>query len=107
MIETCREMGLSAPTWAVDEDGITLTLHSRASIEAPELNLNKRQNRLLTELNPGNAITMRDYLKRFAGNVGDRQARRDLKELEAADLLKLIGKGRAAHYERTARNWKE
>ena len=107
MIETCREMGLPAPTWAVDEDGITLTLHSRASIEAPELNLNKRQIRLLTELNPGNAITMRDYLKRFAGDVGDRQARRDLKELEAADLLKLIGKGRAAHYERTARSWKE
>ena len=107
MIETCREMGLPAPTWAVDEDGITLTLHSRASIEAPGLNLNKRQNRLLTELSPGNAITLSDYLKRFAGDVGDRQARRDLKELEAADLLKLVGKGRAAHYERTARNWKE
>ena len=99
-------MGLPVPIWAMDEDGITLTLYSRASIEAPELNLNKRQNRLLTELNPGKAITLSDYLKRFAGDVGDRQARRDLKELEAADL-KLIGKGRAAHYERTSRNWKE
>ena len=99
--------GLPAPAWAVDEDGITLTLHSRASIGAPELNLNKRQNRLLTELNPGSSITLSDYLKRFADEVGDRQARRDLKELEAKDLLNLVGKGRAAHYERTARNWKE
>ena len=98
---------LPAPVWAVDEDGITLTLHGRASIGAPELNLNKRQNRLLTELNPGSSITLSDYLKRFADEVGDRQARRDLKELEAKDLLNLVGKGRAAHYERTARNWKE
>lgn len=107
MIETCREMGLPAPTWAVDGDGITLTLYSRASIEAPEVNLNKRQNRLLTELKPGDVITLGGYLERFAGDVGDRQARRDLKELESADLLRLVGKGRAAHYERTSRNWKE
>jgi ATP-dependent DNA helicase RecG len=97
MIETCREMGLPAPAWAVDEDGITLTLHSRASIEAPELNLNKRQNRLLAELNPGSSITLSDYLKRFADDVGDRQARRDLKELEGMnpDIIRTFSLQRA------------
>lgn len=106
MIQTCREMGLPAPTWAVDEDGITLTLYSRASIKAPEQHLNERQNRLLADLKPGDSITLRDYLQHFAGDVGDRQARRDLKELETADLLRIEGKGKAAHYVRTQRAWR-
>lgn len=107
MIQTCRDLGLQAPTWAVDEDGITLTLYNRASIQATRLHLSERQNRLLAELNPDDTITLRDYLQRFAAEVGDRQARRDLKELEEADFLKLVGKGRAAHYERTQRVWRE
>lgn len=106
MIQTCREMGLPAPTWAVDQDGITLTLYSRASSKAPDQYLNERQNRLLAELSPDDSITLRDYLQRFAVAVGDRQARRDLKELETADLLKQEGKGKAAHYVRTQRTLK-
>ena len=33
LIAACREAGLPTPTWEVGGDGVTLTLHSRASGE--------------------------------------------------------------------------
>lgn len=103
MIEDCRQAGLPAPTWRVDVDGITLTLYSRSSREAPAADLNKRQLRLLETLRVGDTIRLRDYVERFAEEVTDRQAQRDLVELRDADLLRLQGRGRAAHYIRTKR----
>jgi ATP-dependent DNA helicase RecG len=103
MIEDCREAGLPAPTWSVDEDGITLTLYSQASPEAPGARLTERQRRLLESMTEGDTIRLRDYVERFADEITERQALRDLVELRDADLLRLEGRGRAAHYVRTKR----
>jgi ATP-dependent DNA helicase RecG len=103
MIDDCREAGLPAPRWRVDEDGITLTLYSHGSPEAPALRLNERQNRLMKVLNPGDTIRLREYVERYAQDVTERQALRELVELRDAALLNLVGRGRAAHYVRTNR----
>lgn len=105
MIEDCREAGLPAPTWSVDKDGITLTLYSQASPEAPAARLTERQHRLLDSMAEGDTIRLREYVERFAEEVTERQALRDLMTLRDADLLRLEGRGRAAHYVRTKRRF--
>lgn len=102
MIQTCREEGLPAPQWRVD-DGVTLTLFSRASRFAPEVNLNDRQRDLLVELSAGEDITVRTYHIHFAQDVSERQARRDFQMLVDADLLRREGRGPTTHYVRTDR----
>lgn len=103
IIEACRDAGLPTPTWKADGDGITLTLHSLASEVAPALRLSERQISLLDSMHEGEVIRLAEYIERFAGKVSQRQAQRDLRELQSADLLRLEGKGRAAHYVRTKR----
>lgn len=103
VIESCRDAGLPSPTWKADEDGVTLTLHSLASQEAPASRLSERQLALLKSLAAGDVVRLAEYVERFAGKVSQRQAQRDLRELQSADLLRLEGKGRVAHYIRTKR----
>jgi ATP-dependent DNA helicase RecG len=103
MIQTCREEGLPAPQWRVDNDGITLTLFSRASRFAPEVNLNDRQRNLLAELSNGDQITVKSYHIGFAQDIGERQARRDLQMLADADLLRREGRRSTTRYVRTNR----
>lgn len=107
MIEECRGAGLPAPTWRVDEDGITLTLYSHGSPNAPASRLSERQLRLMKSLQQGDTIRLREYVERFAHDVTQRQALRELVELRDADLLRLEGRGRAAHYVRTQRRLRE
>ena len=64
----------------------------------------QKKKQILNEfLKAGDRIQLRAYVERFAGEVSERQAQRDLKELQEADLLRLEGKGRGAHYVRTKR----
>lgn len=105
IISACREAGLPSPSWSVDADGVTLTLYSQASQEAPATRLNTRQKNLLSSMEAGEQLSLREYIARFAKEVSDRQARRDLKQLIEADLLRIEGKGRAATYRRTQRTW--
>lgn len=105
MIEQCREADIPAPTWRVDENGITLTLFNRASQSAPITDLNDRQVRLIQTIQPGNKIALREYVHEYADEVSERQAQRDLKELMEADLLRLQGRGRSAVYVRTDRQF--
>lgn len=105
MIEACRDAGIPSPTWKIDPDGITLTLYNRSSQHAPAARLTPRQEELLRTMEPGQEIRLREYLEKFAHEVTDRQARRDLKDLESADFLRLQGKGPSAHYVRTQRKW--
>jgi ATP-dependent DNA helicase RecG len=103
IIEACRTAGIPAPKWSVDSDGITLALYNRASKEAPQERLNDRQKRLIQTLQPGQTISASEYTTRFAEDVVERQARRDLRELEDADLMWREGKGKATLYVRTER----
>jgi ATP-dependent DNA helicase RecG len=106
IIEACRTASIPAPRWKVDDAGITLVLFSRASNHAPDAKLNERQVLLLETLVPEQKISSAEYAERFAKGVVQRQARRDLIELEDADLLRREGKGKATVYMRTQREWK-
>ncbi len=106
ILEACREAGLPLAAWSADEDGITLTIYNHASDESPQQRWDNRQKKLMGSLKPGEAIAPGDYLERFATGIGDRQARRDLGELENAGFLRREGKGKATVYVRTQRAWK-
>lgn len=58
---------------------------------------------LLEALTEGEEIRPGHYKDRFAEGVSERQARRDLKELEEANLLQQVGAGRTTRYRRTVR----
>ena len=66
--------------------------------------LNDRQRGLLHDLAPDTAIRIREFVDRYASDVTDRQARRDLADLEAAGLLRREGSGPATVYYRTEKS---
>lgn len=57
-------------------------------------------------MHTGDQIRPGEYRQRFAADVSDRQARRNLVELEEAGLLLRVGKGAGTLYQRTDRTWK-
>jgi ATP-dependent DNA helicase RecG len=106
IINACRELDLPSPKWLDRATGVTLILYGRAGLEAARLIANFRQQALLAQLNSGNQIRPGEYHQQFATDVSERQARRDLKELEDAGFLARIGRGATTVYQRTARTWK-
>lgn len=103
IINACMDHNLPTPKWADRPTGVTLTIFGRDGIEAEPFTANPRQQALLAQVQPGNEIRPGEYHKRFATNVTDRQARRDLVELEEAGLLLRNGKGAGTVYQRTNR----
>lgn len=101
IVEACKKHGLPAPAWKDAADGVTLTLH--AAKEGAKPNTNDRQQALLQAMAAGNVIRPSEYRKRFAQGVSERQARRDLTELENLGLLEKVGAGAASAYRRTNR----
>ena len=85
--------------------GVTLTIFGRTGHEAELLSPNPRQQTLLAQLNAGDQIRPGEYHRQFALEVSDRQARRDLVELEEAGLLRRLVKGASTTYQRTDRTW--
>lgn len=107
IMNVCRERGLRGPSWRDDRTGVTLTLYSRGDSKGYEGVLNPRQVAFLGKLAGGAEIRPSEYRERFAEGVTERQARRDLTELEEANLLERIGAGAATRYRRTEHTWKE
>jgi ATP-dependent DNA helicase RecG len=105
IINACRDYGLPSPKWADRPTGVTLTIFGRTDHEAAELMANSRQQALLAQMNAGDPIRPSEYHQRFAADVSDRQARRDLVELEEAGLLLRVGRGAGTLYQRTERAW--
>ena len=103
IIDACKEYGLAAPRWQDATSGVTLTLFSDKMGDVVEAALNERQNALLQTLEPGTEIKLADYRAQFAGEVSERQARRDLKELVEMAFLTSLGAGAGARYKRTNR----
>ena len=81
--------------------GVRLTLYSATASEGLAIELNERQQALLNALAQGKRIVTREFLERFGAGVSERQARRDLRELEDAGYMKRIGAGPTTAYERT------
>ena len=103
IINACQAHSLPAPRWVDRATGVTLTIFGRTGHEADLLSPNARQQSLLAQLRTGEQIRPGGYHQRFAPDVSDRQARRDLVELEEAGLLLRIGKGAGTVYQRTDR----
>lgn len=105
IINSCRNYGLPSPKWADRPTGVTLTIYGRTGYKTAELMVNPRQRALLAWINTGDSIRPSEYHQRFAADVSDRQARRDLVELEEVGLVLRVGKGASTLYQRTERIW--
>jgi len=103
ILNACKDYGLPGPKWLDKPSGVTLILYSSRLSADHEISLNKRQQIFMENFAPGSEITPAEYRERFASDVSERQARRDLKELE--DLLLIVRKGGGARsrYQRTNR----
>lgn len=106
IVNLCREHGLKSPSWRDDSTGVTLTLFARIGGQATAGALNPRQAALLDRIKPGEEIRPGDYQRQYAKAVTERQARRDLTELEDANLLERVGAGATTRYRRTERDRK-
>ena len=106
IINACREYGLPTPKWQDTPAGVTLTLYSDKMGHAVEVVLNDRQKALMNSLQSETALKLADYRDQFAGEVSERQARRDLKELVENGFLVAPGRGAGAKYKRTNQPWK-
>ena len=106
IINACQEHGLRTPKWQDVPTGVTLTMYSDKMGHTAEVALNERQKALMNSLLPDTSLKLADYRAQFAGEVSERQARRDLKELAENGFLAALGRGAGAKYKRTNRPWK-
>ena len=81
--------------------GVTLTLFAGTQ---PKEHLNLRQRKLMSEMHKDSFIKSSEYCEKMA--VSERQARRDLMELEQSGFLTREGEGPATVFRRTAAVWK-
>ncbi len=105
IVNLCREHGLRTPSWKDDTTGVTLTFYARTKLGGTQGAFNVRQIALLSKLKPGEEIRPSEYRKKFAEKMNERQARRDLKQLEDSNMLERVGSGAAARFRRTTREW--
>lgn len=99
IVVACEELGARPPRWSDNEAGVTLTIYSTEAVAGA--GLSPRQAQLMERLRPGDSLRLRDYVEQQ--HVSERQARRDLVELEAAGFLTRSGQARATTYQRTER----
>lgn len=102
LAEACKEIGARPPEWTQVHGGVLLTLHAALGKEQARRELlNARQRAYLDAVAVGEMITLADYRERFARNLTDRQARRDLGELETYRFVQREGIGRSTVYRRS------
>lgn len=98
--EACKQIGAPAPVWIEDQGGVTLVLYAAVAPSEVATPLSDRQRAFLNEVRPGDAVSLADYTKRFASDISDRQARRELAELESRRFVKKEGLSVATVYRR-------
>jgi ATP-dependent DNA helicase RecG len=92
-----RLQGLPEPEWKAMGGGIVVVLRWRK----PQVEINERQRRLLKVLGSGEMVNITKYMKEYAKDVKERQARSDLRELVDLGYLQVRGRGRSTEYVRT------
>ena len=94
-------MGMKLPEWRNGASRVRLTLYAATGHADAVIKPNERQEAFLKALSVGDRIGTREFLKRFGAGISERQARRDLGELEDAGFLERVGAGPTTAYERT------
>jgi len=95
MIEECKRLGAKPPIWSAQAGVVSVTL-SKAPEPTGDVPLGGRQADALQALRDQCEFKVSDYAA--AAGVSDRQARRDIVELEECGIIERIGKGRATVY---------
>ncbi|MDC7812378.1 ATP-binding protein [Sphingomonas koreensis] len=98
--EACKQIGAPAPVWTEDQGGVTLVLYAVPPESEVQSQLSERQRAFLREVRPGVTVTLAEYIKRFASDITDRHARRELAELESRRYVKKEGQSVATVYRR-------
>jgi ATP-dependent DNA helicase RecG len=101
--QECRDLGMRVPEWKNAGSGVRLTMFA-AKPGTVAIDLNDRQRELLEALKPGERIRVAEFVERFGHGITDRQARRDLSDLEGYGLLVRHGGGPKTGYERTKKS---
>jgi len=99
--QECRDFGMRVPEWKNAGSGVRLTMFAAQPGMPARIDLNDRQKELLSTLKPGEPIRVSDYVERFGHGISDRQARRDLSDLEGDGFLVRHGAGPKTTYLRT------
>lgn len=95
IIAECKSLGAKAPAWKAEKGSVTLTLFSAPALAASP-SLSPRQQNFLKNLKAGQVFKVGDYSA--STNVSERQARRDLTDLENHGLLERQGAGPSTVY---------
>lgn len=104
IVQECRDFQMHAPKWEHTCAGVRLTFHAgTSSIDAAD-ELSDRQLALLRSLKEGDRIRSSEFASKFAADVSQRQARRDLSELTAMGFLIRVGSGPSSAFKRTEKN---
>ena len=97
IVRQCMEWGMAGPEWRQVNGGVRLTLFAPGKGSSAELN--DRQKRLLADMAIGEPFRLQEYVDQFGGGITDRQARRDLSQLELMGLIRRLGSGSKTAYE--------
>lgn len=104
MVQECRDLGMRPPEWSDQVSGVRLTFHALSARRAVVNHLNERKIALVRDVKPGEVTRAKEYLARCAGKISERQARRDLSDLESAGYLERRGVTTATVYVRTGKS---
>jgi len=97
IVAACKQVGAKPPSWGVRRGIVSLTLY-RAPEPSVAHELADRQRSFLEQVDRDVAFAVADYVR--LAKVSERQARRDLAELDVLGLVARSGKGRATSYRR-------
>jgi ATP-dependent DNA helicase RecG len=95
MIEECKRVGAKLPVWSAQAGMVSVTLFKAPEPVAKE-ELSGRLGEFVQTLDGSKEVKTADYMS--AAGVSERQARRDLAELEERGVIERVGKGRATAY---------
>ena len=95
VIEECKKLKAKTPTWEATKGVVILTLHAAPEPQGGP-DLSPRQTKFMKEMAAAKAFKVPDYMRVAA--VSERQARRDLVELEKMGIVDREGAGPATLY---------
>lgn len=97
IITECKQLGAKPPAWSAKAGMVSVTLF-KAPEPTGDVPLEGRQADALQALHNRREFKVSDYAA--AVGVSDRQARRDIVDLEEKGVIERVGKGRATVYRR-------